>query len=178
MNDAAAKPHLQFELSPASQPRTTGQRMQKVAAGAAALAASLEGDAAFTSLVLTLTRSAKFATFTLADPHRVIVDLQDVDFKVPPVAGLAGRGLIKTFRYGLLAPGKSRIVIDVTAPVRIEKADIVALRGAETVQLRVSLAPASREEFLATAIGGGGAAICTAGCHQIRRHRSRRHQAT
>lgn len=155
--DVTAKPNLQFELPPGSQPRASSQRVPKIAVGAVALAASLEGDASFTSLVLTLTRGAKFATFTLADPNRVVVDLQDVDFKVPPVAGTAGRGLIKTFRYGLLAPGKSRIVIDVTAPVRIEKADIVALRGAETVQLRVSLAPASREEFLATAIGASAA---------------------
>ncbi len=160
--EPAANPSLQFQLPSSPQPRPPAQRVPKVTSGAVALAATLEGDASFTSLVLTLTRAAKFATFTLADPHRVIVDLQDVDFKVPPVAGAAGRGLIKAFRYGLLAPGKSRIVIDLAGPVRIEKADIVALRGAETVQLRVSLAPASREEFLAAAIGASASAPTSA----------------
>ena len=156
-DDTSAKPQIQFQMPAASQPRVPGQRVQKVAAGVFALATSLEGDAAFTSLVLTLTRAATFATFTLADPHRVIVDLQDVDFKVPPAAGTAGRGLIKSFRYGLLAPGKSRIVIDLAAPARIEKADIVALRGADTVQLRVSLAPSSNDEFRAAAAGASAA---------------------
>ena len=132
--------------------RAPAARVPKAAAGAAALAATLEGDASATALVLTLTRAARFATFTLADPHRIVVDLQDVDFRIPPATGTTGRGLIKSFRYGLLAPGKSRIVIDVTAPVSIEKAEIVALRGAATVQLRVAVIPTSRDTFLATAV--------------------------
>lgn len=127
---------------------TSGQRVPKVAATSVALAATLEGDDKGTALVLTLSRSARFTTFTLAEPYRVIVDLQDVDFRVPPSAGTVGRGLVQSFRYGLLAPGKSRIVIDVKGPVAIDKADIVALRGAETVQLRVALSPSSREQFL------------------------------
>lgn len=128
------------------------QRLAKVAAGAVALAASLEGDTTSTALILTLTRSARFASFTLAEPYRVIVDLQDVDFRIPPSTGTQGRGLIKSFRYGLLAPGKSRIVIDLTGPVTIEKADIVALRGADTVQLRVALVATGRDQFLASAV--------------------------
>jgi N-acetylmuramoyl-L-alanine amidase len=120
--------------------------------GTVALAASLEGDATATALVLTLTQAAKFTVFTLADPYRVIVDLQDVDFKVPPAAGIAGRGLVKSFRYGLLAPGKSRIVIDLASPAAIEKSDIVALRGADTVQLRVALVPTDRDRFLGLAM--------------------------
>lgn len=128
-----------------------GRRVPKVTASAVALAINLEGDKAFTSLVLTLNRSAQFTTFTLADPHRVIVDLQDVEFRVPPLTGTTGRGLIKSFRYGLLSPGKSRIVIDLEAPASVDKADIVALRGADTVQLRVSLTPIANDAFIGAA---------------------------
>ena len=50
--------------------------------------------------------------FTLADPYRVVIDIPQVSFQLPPGVGTAGRGLIKAFRYGLVMPGGSRIVFD------------------------------------------------------------------
>lgn len=136
--------------------RPDPQRLAKIPGGAVALAAALEVDATGTALVLTLTRSARFATFTLADPYRVVIDLQAVDFKIPQTAGTTagttGRGLVKSFRYGLLAPGKSRVVVDLVEPAQIEKAAIVALRGADTVQLRLVLVPTTRDQFVAGAL--------------------------
>jgi N-acetylmuramoyl-L-alanine amidase len=42
-----------------------------------------------------------------------------IDFRLPIGAGATGRGLITAFRYGLVMPGGSRIVIDLTGPARI-----------------------------------------------------------
>jgi N-acetylmuramoyl-L-alanine amidase len=81
--------------------------------------ARLAGDDKQTRFVLDLDKALQFRAFTLADPYRVVVDIPQVKFQLAPGAGMAGRGLIKAFRYGLVMPGGSRIVFDLTGPARI-----------------------------------------------------------
>jgi len=89
--------------------------------GIVALDARLAGDEKRTRLIVDLSKKIEVSVYTLADPARVIVDLPDVSFDLPANAGRAGRGLITAYRYGLIAPGKARIVLDATSPVKIEK---------------------------------------------------------
>src|SRR5262245_56193191 len=65
-----------------------------------------------TRMIVDLSRKIDIRTFTLANPYRVVIDMPQVTFKLPPKAGEAGRGLIKAFRFGLVMQGGSRIVID------------------------------------------------------------------
>ena len=46
----------------------------------------------------------------------MVIDIPQVSFQLPAGAGHRGRGLIKAFRYGLVMPGGSRIVFDLTGP--------------------------------------------------------------
>ena len=87
--------------------------------------ARLGGDASRTRLVMDLSRTIEIAAFTLADPYRVVIDLPQVTFQLPARTGETGKGLIKAFRYGLVMQGGSRIVIDATGPVRIDKAFVL-----------------------------------------------------
>src|SRR3984885_1914208 len=87
--------------------------------------ARLAGDEAQTRFVMDLSRKIELHGFTLADPYRDVVDIPEVTFHLPPKAGENGRGLIKSYRYGLMMPGGSRIVFDITKPVRIDKAFVV-----------------------------------------------------
>src|SRR5207302_6890293 len=87
--------------------------------------ARLGGDATRTRLVLDLSRPIEIAAFTLADPYRVVIDLPQVTFQLPGRTGESGRGLIKAFRYGLVTQGGSRIVVDATGPVRVDKAYVL-----------------------------------------------------
>ena len=77
-----------------------------------------------TRFSLVLSAAVPYQYFTLADPYRLIIDMPDVSFRLPKGSGQQGRGLIQAYRYGLFAPGKSRIVIDTKGPVRIERAAI------------------------------------------------------
>ena len=61
-------------------------------------------------------RKVDLRAFTLADPYRVVIDLPQVTFSLPPNTGDNGRGLVKAFRFGLVMQGGSRIVMDVTNP--------------------------------------------------------------
>ena len=58
-----------------------------------------------------LSAAVPYQYFALADPYRLIIDMPDVSFGLPKGSGQQGRGLIQAYRYGLFAPGKSRIVM-------------------------------------------------------------------
>jgi N-acetylmuramoyl-L-alanine amidase len=77
-----------------------------------------------TRFVIGLERQVDFQIFSLTDPNRVFIELPDVRLRLPPHPGDTPVGLVKSFRGGLSAPGKARIVIDVTGPVIVEKASI------------------------------------------------------
>ncbi len=88
----------------------------------AAVNPALGGDTNRTRFVIGLERAVEFQVFSLSNPHRVFVDLPDVKFQLPILPGGAAVGLVKSFYGGIAAPGKTRIVIDVTGPVVAEAA--------------------------------------------------------
>jgi N-acetylmuramoyl-L-alanine amidase len=102
----------------------------------------VEGDASRTRFVIGLEREAAFQVFSLSNPNRVIVELPAVKMQLPALPGDEPVGLIKTFRGGLSAPGKSRVVIDVVAPVIVEKAEIEKGRD-KTQSLVIDIVPAA-----------------------------------
>lgn len=112
---------------------------------AVAQAARLSGDTQRTRLVFDLTRVVEMRAFALADPYRVIVDTDELTFALPGTS--EGTGLVSTFRFGLFAPGKSRIVIDLAEPARIERAVVTEAREAEPPRLVIELARTDAEGF-------------------------------
>ncbi len=110
--------------------------------------ARLGGDEARTRFVLDLTRRVDVSAFTLADPYRVVLDLPQVTFQLPARIGETGRGLIKAFRFGLVMQGGSRIVLDATAPVRVEKAFAIDPADGQPARLVLDLEAIDRDTFL------------------------------
>jgi N-acetylmuramoyl-L-alanine amidase len=110
----------------------------------------LGGDDADSRFVMDLSRKIDLHAFTLADPYRVVVDIPEVVFRLPPKAGESGRGLIKAFRFGLMMEGGSRIVIDVAKPVRVAKAFVVDSTADDPARLVLDLVPTDRTSFLRT----------------------------
>src|SRR6266850_4816265 len=110
--------------------------------------ARLGGDAGRTRLVVGLSRPIEIAAFTLADPYRVVIDLPQVTFQLPSRTGEGGRGLIKAFRYGLVMQGGSRIVIDSTGPVRIDKAFVLEPVDGQPARLVLDLIAIDRASFM------------------------------
>jgi len=101
--------------------------------------ARLAGDAKQTRFVLDLDKPIQFRAFTLADPYRVVMDIPQVDFRLPAEAGTTGRGLIQAFRYGLVMPGGSRIVFDLTGPARIAKSYVLDAANGQPPRLVLEL---------------------------------------
>jgi N-acetylmuramoyl-L-alanine amidase len=83
------------------------------------------GDESRTRFVLDLSGEVDLSAFTLDEPYRVVIDLPEIDFRLPPGTGSTGRGLVSDWRYGQFAAGRSRIVLDVTGSVKIDKAFVL-----------------------------------------------------
>lgn len=107
----------------------------------------LAGDDKQTRFILDLDRRIDLHAFTLADPYRVIIDIPQTTFQLASGVGHSGRGLIKAFRYGLVMPGGSRIVFDLTGPARIEKAYVLDAANGQPSRLIVELAAVDKAAF-------------------------------
>jgi N-acetylmuramoyl-L-alanine amidase len=127
-----------------------GQPQSPVAASNFPIAsgARLAGDAKQTRFVLDLDKPIQLRAFALADPYRVVVDIPQVSFQLPAGAGSAGRGLVKAFRYGLVMPGGSRIVFDLTGPAKIANAHVLDAANGQPPRLVLELEEVDRTGFV------------------------------
>ena len=140
-----APPAYQTPLyqGPAAIPSPTGVSNFPIASDA-----RLAGDAKQTRFILDLDKAVQFRAFALADPYRVIVDLPQVNFQLPAGVGVAGRGLVKAFRYGLVMPGGSRIVFDLTGPAKIAKSYVLEAANGQPPRLVLELEEVDRTAFV------------------------------
>jgi N-acetylmuramoyl-L-alanine amidase len=111
-----------------------------------AMDARLAGDDKQTRFVLDLDQSIPFRAFALADPYRVVVDLPQVNFQLAANVG-AGRGLVKAFRYGLVMPGGSRIVFDLSGPAKISNSYVLGPDNGQPARLVLEFSQVDRATF-------------------------------
>ncbi|WP_407146472.1 N-acetylmuramoyl-L-alanine amidase [Bradyrhizobium sp. ORS 86] len=110
--------------------------------------ARLAGDGKQTRFILDLDRKIEFRAFPLGDPYRVVVDIPQVDFQLDPGTGATGRGLVKAFRYGLVMPGGSRIVFDLTGPAKIANSYVLDAANGQPPRLVLDLEEVDRASFV------------------------------
>ncbi len=109
--------------------------------------ARIAGDAARTRFVADLDRPVSYSVYVIDKPYRVVVDLPDVRFNMPPETGDTGKGLITAYRFGQLAPGKSRIVLDTTGPVLIEKSFVLNPESGQPARMIIDIVPTDQRTF-------------------------------
>ena len=136
--------------SAAEGPRAEAATPNPVAASTFPIAsdARLAGDARQTRFILDLDKPIQFRAFALADPYRVVVDIPQVSFKLSAGTGAAGRGLVKAFRYGLVMPGGSRIVFDLTGPAKIANSTMLEAANGQPPRLVLELEEVDRTAFV------------------------------
>ena len=113
-----------------------------------AKAARLNGDAGKVRFVADITYAVSYNVYVLPDPYRVIIDLPEVNFQIPPSDGTAHAGFIEGFRYGLVDAGRSRIVLDANAPVLIKKSFVMRARGDQPARIVVDLVSTDAASFM------------------------------
>jgi N-acetylmuramoyl-L-alanine amidase len=124
------------------------QRAEVVVGIPVASGVRVAGDSKRTRFILDLDRGVQLRAFALADPYRVVVDLPQVTFHLGADTGSAARGLIKAFRYGLVMPGGSRIVFDLTGPARVEKAYVLDAANGQPARMIIDLEAVDRTSFV------------------------------
>lgn len=105
------------------------------------------GDGKQTRVILDLDRKIDVRAFVLGSPYRVVVDIPQVTFNLPAETGKTGRGLVRAFRYGLVMPGGSRLVFDLTGPAKIDKAYVIDAANGQPPRLVVELTAVERSAF-------------------------------
>lgn len=110
--------------------------------------ARVAGDRERTRFIADLSKKVDVHVFALGNPYRVIVDAPDVSFQMPDGIGKQKRGLVTAYRYGLFAPGKARIVIDIAGPFLIDKAFVLEPRDDQPARLVIDLVPTDEKTFL------------------------------
>ncbi len=117
-------------------------------ADAVTTGARVGGDGNRTRFVADISKAVSYSVYVLPDPYRVIIDIPDMNFDLPPGIGKKVRGLVSEYRYGILEPGKSRIVIDTTGPVLIEKTYLVEAQVGQPARIVVDLVKTTEEAFV------------------------------
>jgi len=136
---------------PSGKGRSRAAPARKNPAGVEATAAGVINAAGETIFTLSLSASAAAQAYTLDAPRRVVVDLPNVAFRLPPGSGEKRAGLVSAFRYGIIETGKSRVVMDLAGPARIAAAEIVRAPSGDAVELRVRLVATDEASFAAAA---------------------------
>lgn len=124
-------------------------------AGPIVSAVSLSQGAGAAKLTFEMTSTVEANAYVLDDPARVIVDLPETAFVLDPASGRAGQigqsGLIRSYRFGLIAPGKSRIVIDLSGPAKIQRVSSGVTPAGGAYRLAIELASGNATAFRAAA---------------------------
>ncbi|MDE2018216.1 MAG: N-acetylmuramoyl-L-alanine amidase [Hyphomicrobiales bacterium] len=122
-----------------------------------AVAASVAVSGDRTILEFDMSAAVDVRAFYLSDPDRLVLDMPAVRFDLPvatgepdSVPGGKAKGLVKSFRFGEFARGKSRVVIDLARPARLVSAKPARIAGA-AYRLRIALAPVGAARFAALA---------------------------
>lgn len=116
-----------------------------------AIDAQVTGDQSATRLTFTLSSAVEPSVKVLEKPDRLVIDLPEVNFQMPPDAGRKARGLVKSFRYGMMGPGRSRVVIDLASPALPVRVANESLMGGAANALVLDLKKAERDVFTRTA---------------------------
>ncbi len=112
---------------------------QKAVAASTVTNARAAGDAFSTRFVIDLTQTVAFVATTETNPDRISIELDRVNFDLPPGVGRKMRGLVKNFSYGSVNEGKSQILIDTIGPVRIANSFVLEAQQEQPARLVLDL---------------------------------------
>lgn len=101
-----------------------------------------------TRFVMELSEAPRYRVFTLPDPFRVVIDLPELDWQIGNGAR-KGAGLVEAMRFGLFAPGTSRIVLDLREPGRLKRVFVLPPKEGYPYRLVVDITSVTRGDYFA-----------------------------
>ncbi len=95
-----------------------------------------------TRFLIGLDKSVAYTVMALANPNRVVIDVPVVGLRLPPDPGENPVGLVKSVRSGGAGAGQTKVIIEVTEPVVIDKTRIEKAANGKGFHLAVDILPA------------------------------------
>jgi N-acetylmuramoyl-L-alanine amidase len=95
-----------------------------------------------TRFMIGLDKSAAYTVTALTNPNRVVIDVPMVGLRLPPDPGPNPVGLVRSVRSGGAGAGQTKVIIEVTEPVVIEKTKIEKAVQGKGFHLAVDILPA------------------------------------
>ena len=119
-------------------------------APATATGAVLDDNGVFARLSVDLSRAVEATARPIGDPDRILIDIPEVNFQIDPASGKIDAprpgAIVKAYRFGRLAPGKSRVAIELARPACIVKLELKSLASGGA-RLSVVLTPCEAKKF-------------------------------
>ena len=106
-------------------------------------------NAGKTRVVVDMNRPSDFRVFMLADPPRLVIDIENADWRIPRTQPVRRGDVLKSYRSGDLDDGLTRIVFDLKQTAVIDTAFSLARSGTARDRVVVDVRPASQNLFAA-----------------------------
>ncbi len=106
----------------------------------------IAGDEVRTRVVIEFEQKPDFSFHLLGSPHRMVVDLPETLFGLEDTE-TNPRGLLSDIRFGLMAPGRSRMVFSAIGPAKPEAVQILKNETDDGYRLVFDLVAISDAEF-------------------------------
>jgi N-acetylmuramoyl-L-alanine amidase len=101
-----------------------------------------------TRFVIEMTEKADYQVMTLANPYRLVIDFEHLQWAVKD-PNIAPGGLVASVRYGRFTADTSRVVLDLAGPADVSQIFILPPQGSYPTRFVVDLKPTSKRSFLA-----------------------------
>jgi N-acetylmuramoyl-L-alanine amidase len=112
----------------------------------AALTFRMAGDELRTRIVVNFDREPEISTFFLQHPHRLVIDLPRATFGFDQKS-LEPRGLVTNVRYGLIGDDRSRLILTLRGPFKLESVRVAKNENAPGYRLMADIVASSDREF-------------------------------
>ncbi|MCT4655251.1 MAG: N-acetylmuramoyl-L-alanine amidase [Cohaesibacter sp.] len=110
-------------------------------------AARMAGDDQDVRFVLDLSQPVPFTAFVLQEPYRLVIDLPAVSFEIAQSEQELERGLISNFRFGTFSATRSRVVLDLSGPAKMNKVFGLPSVDGNPARLVVEMSAVSEQDF-------------------------------
>ena len=100
-------------------------------------------------LIIDLSVNTQFATASLSDPDRIVVDVRAGALAAPVAETEGGTGLIATYELDEAEPGRIRATLKLSAPSQVQQAYMVEPIEGQPARLIVDLVPDTAAHFAA-----------------------------
>lgn len=113
-----------------------------------AFAARVVGDDSRTRLIVDFDRKVDYDVYLLDNPKRVMIDLPETLFSLDSDSEKLPETLVSRLRYGTVAAGRSRVVLELAQPVSVSGNQLREVDSGNRHRLIVDLVRAPQEKFV------------------------------